>query len=561
MLTVHDLKKSFDLQLLFENVSFSLNQGDRFGLVGPNGCGKTTLLRILAGIEQPSAGHVSHNATLKIGYLPQQSLVPVETGEQGQITVGEIIGSVYGNPEILEREVIELATALAQANLDPQKKAGLEAHYDDLLRQIQSADTGSSAKILAGLGLNGIEPNFPATHLSGGQKTRLSLALILLDDPQLLLLDEPTNHLDIAMLEWLEGWLKACDCGALIVSHDRAFIDHTVDQILELDQATHHMRTFAGNYSAYLEQRQADIEQQWATYKDQQQEIRQMQQDIARTKAQAAYTERQASSIRIGGPDMKIKGWKDYQQHIAKKVARKAVSREKKLDRYLDSEERVEKPQRSWLMKIDFDRTPHLGSRVIQTEKLSIGYDPATPLLVDLDLEVRSGRRIAITGPNGSGKTTLLRTILGHLPPLAGYLKLGSSVRLGYMSQDQSELVPDVTVLDTLIDDFHNQTEARQFLSYFLFSGDEPLKPIRQISQGQRARLILAKLVAEQANCLLLDEPINHLDIPSREQFEQALSRFEGTILAVVHDRYFIERFADEVWWVDDGRVRVQLLR
>ena len=212
-------------------------------------------------------------------------------------------------------------------------------------------------------------------------------------------------------------------------------------------------------------------------------------------------------------------------------------------------------------MKMAFGETPHLGRSVIQLEDLSVGYRPDAPLLQGLRLDVRAGQRIAITGPNGSGKTTLLRTITGELAPLAGEVRLGPTVRLGMMTQDQSSLDPKRTALETILPAFPNQTEARSFLANFLFTGDEPLKPNALLSYGQRARLMLALLVAEKCNCLLLDEPINHLDIPSRTQFEQALSQFDGTVLAVVHDRYFIERFADEVWWVKGGKVLPQVLR
>ena len=545
MLTAHRLSKSFELQILFENASFNLNPGERTGLVGPNGCGKTTLMCILAGLEPPSNGSVSRDPHLRMGYLPQG--FELDPG----LTLEEIINQHSGNITTLEHELSKVAEALAQAPFNPS----LQVHYDDLLRRIQLCDTGHTKRTLAGLGLTDIDPQLPVGRLSGGQQTRLSLALVLLDDPQLLLLDEPTNHLDIAMLEWLEAWLINSQCAALIISHDRLFLDHTVTHILEMDPLKHRVREYSGNYSEYECQKQAEIEQQWSAYHDQQAEIQRMRQDIVRTREQAAHTEREASSIRIGGEEYKQKGFKAYQQSIAKKVAKKAKSRQKKLKRYLDSEERVEKPRQSRPIKLEFETNQHLGHSVLWLEGLSIGYHSSYPLLCDLNLDLHAGQRIVLTGPNGCGKTTLLRTISGEIQPLAGSVHLSSTVKMGYLTQDQLGLDYELTAVETIQGYFSNETEARSFLAYFLLVGDEPTKPVSLLSYGQRTRLLLARLVAEGCNCLLLDEPINHLDIPSRTQFEQALSRFDGAVLAVVHDRYFIQLIADEIWWVENGGI------
>jgi ATP-binding cassette subfamily F protein 3 len=546
MLTAHCLSKSFELLTLFENVSFSINPGEQTGLVGVNGCGKTTLMRILAGLEPASSGYVSRDPHLRVGYLPQ-GFEP-----DPELTLHEIIHCQTEDNARLEEELARSADALARQPTDQ----AMQAHYDELLWQMQHIDAGRAPHILAGLGLDDIDPQMPAGRLSGGQQTRLSLALVLLDNPNLLLLDEPTNHLDIAMLEWLEGWLCHSSNAALIISHDRTFLDHTVSHILEMDPIKKQVREYAGNYSYYLHQRQAETAQQWSTYRDQQAEIKRMQQDINRTREQAALTERQASSIRIGGSDYKQKGYKSYQQGIAKKVAKKAKSRQKKLDRYLESDERVEKPKSSWEMKLEFNPLHHLGRTVIHLEDLSIGYNPDEPLIHEINLDLRVGQRIAVTGPNGCGKTTLLRTISGQIPAIAGRVHVSSTALMGYLTQDQSGLDIDETPVELMLETFPNETEARNFLAYYLFTGDEPLKPISLLSYGQRTRLLLAKLVAEGCNCLLLDEPINHLDIPSRSQFEQALSQFDGAVLTVVHDRYFIQRFAEEIWRVEKGNIR-----
>jgi ATP-binding cassette subfamily F protein 3 len=351
------------------------------------------------------------------------------------------------------------------------------------------------------------------------------------------------------MLEWLENWLLGFPGAVLIVSHDRTFLDHTVSRILDINPETHTTKDYPGNYTQYLEQYLTEREKQIGAYKDQEYEIRRMRQDIARTKQQSLRVE---SSTTPRQPGVR---------RIAKKVARKALSREKKLDRYLESDDRVDKVRASWQMKTDFfsaefGAPPRLGQDVLTLEDLAVGYAGHAPLLAGVNLYVRAGRRIAITGPNGAGKTSLLRTIAGHLSTLSGSVRLGTNVRLGYMAQEQEFLDPARSALEIIQGAAPlNDTDARSFLHYFLFTGDDPLRPSRELSFGERARLSLAMLVAQGCNFLLLDEPINHLDIPSRTRFEQALEHFEGTVLAVVHDRYFIERFADELWLVTGGCV------
>jgi ATP-binding cassette subfamily F protein 3 len=346
------------------------------------------------------------------------------------------------------------------------------------------------------------------------------------------------------MLEWLEDWLSNFQGAALIVSHDRVFLDRTVGRVLDLNPETHTIREYQGNYSDYLEQYLNEQEKLTAVYRDQVYEIRRMKQDIARTKQQAYHVEQTTTSRSPGV------------RRIAKKVARKAKSREKKLERYIESNERIEKPKQGWQMKLEFGEPIHLGQDALSLEDLSVGYPGYEPLLAGVNLSVRAGQRIAITGPNGGGKTTLLRTITGILPPIQGKVRLGASVRLGYMAQEQELFDPEQSALEIIqhLAPF-DETETRSFLHYYLFSGDDPLRPVSSLSYGERARLSLAVLVAQGSNFLLLDEPINHLDIPSRARFEQALAGFEGTVLVVVHDRYFIDRFATQTWMVGGGSV------
>jgi ATP-binding cassette subfamily F protein 3 len=549
MLTAHHISKSYNINPILHEVSFSLHPTDRVGLIGPNGCGKTTLLRILAGLEAPDQGIVTCNQPdLRIGYL-QQGFEPRASG-----SVEAMIHDAMGNPLAAEAEVERMASALAA---QPGRQ-DLQNAYDAALRRLQAltqAESGRVQAILSALGLSTVQDDRPVSTLSGGQKTRLGLALVLLGNPHLLLLDEPTNHLDIEMLEWLEDWLRGFPGSVLIVSHDRTFLDHTVSRILDLNPETHTIKEYAGNYTQYLEQYLAERGRQIAAYKDQQYEIRRMKQDIARTKQQAQQVEVSTTPRQPGV------------RRIAKKVARKAISREKKLERYLESDERVEKVRASWQMKADFfsaqfGSPPRMGQDVLILEDLAVGYPGHDALLAGVNLYVRAGRRVAITGLNGAGKTSLLRTIAGKLTPVSGSVRLGTNVRLGYMAQEQEILDPARSALEMIqsnapLDD----TEARSFLHYFLFAGDDPLRPSRELSYGERARLSLALLVAQGCNFLLLDEPINHLDIPSRVRFEQALAHFEGTVLAVVHDRYFIDRFADELWLVAAGGVKQNLLK
>lgn len=549
MLTAHHIYKSYNINPILQDISFSIHPAERVGLIGPNGCGKTTLLRILAGLDSPDQGLVTYvQSNLRIGYL-QQGFEP-----DVRASFGALIQETMGNPRAAEAEVERLASALATQ----PDRGDLHNAYDAALRQLQAitqAESNRMPAILAALGLSSVNDDRPVSTLSGGQKTRLALALVLLSNPQLLLLDEPTNHLDIEMLEWLERWLQGFPGSALIVSHDRTFLDHTVSKVLDLNPETHTLKEYPGNYTQYLEQYLAEREKQVAAYKDQVYEIRRMKQDIARTKQQSLRVELSTSPRQPGV------------RRIAKKVARKALSREKKLGRYLESDDRVDKVRDSWQMKANFFTTEfgassRPGQDALILENLAVGFTGQAPLLIDINLFVRAGRRVAITGPNGAGKTSLLRTIAGYLAPVSGSMRLGTNVRLGYMAQEQELLDPSLSGLESIQRVAPlNDTDARSFLHYFLFSEDDPLRPSRDLSFGERARLSLAVLVAQGCNFLLLDEPINHLDIPSRARFEQALEHYEGTVLAVVHDRYFIERFADELWLVSGGSVAQQPIR
>ena len=545
MLSIHNISKHFGIQPVLQNINFNVSAGERIGLIGANGSGKTTLMRILAGFEPSDSGDVaSTRPNLRIGYLAQgMDFHPEQTLHSALASSpkGGLDPDSQSDPAL---EVESLAQALSQHPNDP----ALQAKYDDALHKLSSSH-GPPSTVLGPLGLSNIPLDTPIAHLSGGQKTRLMLAKVLLEDPHLLLLDEPTNHLDIEMLEWLEGWLRRFHGAALIVSHDRTFLDNTVTKILELDSSTHTVRAFDGNYSNYLEQKLLEFDKQAQAYQDQQDELAQLR--------RAAKHIRSLTIMKKGGKadsgDTFAKGF--FGNRATKRVAGRAKNIEARIDHLL-TEERIEKPHGSWKLKLDFGKPDHQSKDVLVTDSLSIGYAQDSPLLTDINLFIRAGQRVVLTGANGSGKTTFIRTIVGKIPPLAGSFRLGGAVKLGYMAQEQELLNPALNGVQTIqAVSSINETETRNFLHYFLFKGDAALRPAGDLSFGERARLQLALLVAQGCTFLILDEPINHLDIPSRERFEEALENFNGTILAIVHDRSFIERFVTDVWVAKDGKI------
>jgi ATP-binding cassette subfamily F protein 3 len=544
MLAVSNISKQFpgaDAPL-FLNVSFTVNPGERVALIGPNGCGKTTLLRVILGeIRADGGGVIFSPPDLRIGYLPQGLELSDAT------PLDDALFPQAAALRAAERDVERLAEAMAattNGDLGVLMDAYAEAleRLEYLSRQI---DSGERERILAGLDLDGLPLDTPVGNLSGGQKTRLGLATLLLNDPQLLILDEPTNHLDITALEWLETWLQGFPGGALIVSHDRTFLDETVTRVVAMDDQTHTARVFEGNYSAYVATVRSELDKQWAQWRDQQVEIARMRADVQRTMARAVRKENATHN--------------DHQRRYAKKVAKRAKSKGTRLNRYLASDERVEKPKPTWGLKLDFDELPTTGQDVVFLEDLTIGYDNV-PLLHSLNLTVRAGERVAVMGPNGHGKSTLLKTIVGAIPALGGRVRIGASVKIGYLAQEQEILDPRGNALEVIQAEARlNHTDARSFLHFFLFTGDDVFMPVASLSYGERARLMLAVLVARGANLLVLDEPINHLDVPSREKFEQALAAFRGSVLAVVHDRYFVEKFATTIWHIANGELSEEI--
>ena len=539
MLNIHKLSKSFGAETILAEVSFVINPGDRVGLVGPNGSGKSTLLQIAAGVLAPDSGSVSTPPDLAIGYLAQG--MPLEEAR----SVREVI--LDGIPGWTKARAA-MDTLAEQAAAGEEAEA-LMAAYGDAQHRFETLGgyrrEHEAEIIAAGLGLPEDILDREVRDLSGGQRTRVGLARILIATPDLLLLDEPTNHLDIAALEWLEESLTSFHGGVLVVSHDRVFLDRIANRIIAIDAETHTAREYTGNYSDYAAASAAELEKTWQTYRDQQDEIRRMEADIHRTKMQAKSVELTTTS---GQPTVR---------RYAKKVARKALSREKKLARFKDSDERVQKPTAGWRMKLDFDETLRSGRRVLRIEGLQFAYPQTGAIISNLDLSLDYGERVVLIGDNGSGKSTLLKIIAGDLAADAGSVEIGAGVRIGYMPQEQESLPIEETPL-RLVQGAQpmSETEARNFLHYYLFEGDAATRRISQLSYGERARLLLAVLVVRGSNFLVLDEPINHLDIPSRERFEAALAEFPGTVLAAVHDRAFIRNFGRKTLHMHNGTVR-----
>jgi ATP-binding cassette, subfamily F, member 3 len=540
MLQASNISKRYgDVQIL-ENVSFTVNAGDRVGLVGPNGCGKTTLLRILTGHEQPDSGGIALDPPdAVVGYLEQG----LTYGDGA--TLNDVLRAEHRRLEQAEADVAHYAVALAEATGAEQARF-LGAYAEALTRlerlaQIQTTEH-EAAEVLAGLGLDHLSLTTLVAHLSGGQKTRLGLARLLIQKPRVLLLDEPTNHLDIDALEWLEAWLAAYRGAVIIVSHDRTFLDRTANWIFELSEETHRLTAYPGTYSDYIEVKRTEIKRQWDAYRAQQERIAQLTGEARRLSTYA-------NSIEKGTIDFSVR-------KIAKGIAHRAIIQRRRIERELEESE-VERPRTmSWQMKLQFVDTPESGQDVLLFEDLAVGYG-GQPLVQEINQTLRHGERVALIGPNGMGKTTLLRTITGELQPVGGTIKIGANVQLGYYAQEQENLDPDSTPFDTVRKvAAMSDTDVRSFLHYFLFTSDNVFLPVHRLSYGERARLVLARLVAGGCNCLLLDEPINHLDIPSRASFEQAMTAFEGTVLAVVHDRYFIREFATRVWAIQDGELR-----
>lgn len=511
ILSAQHIAKSFGVNAVLRDVSLTVQQGDRIGLVGVNGCGKSTLMRILAGLDAQDGGEVSLVRGLRVGYLAQQNMVT--SGE----TVWNELQKVYEQVFAMEKKLRELEDEMAHAHTDAQRFAQLSADYDRLTQRFEEAD-GYSWKsmvsgVLNGLGFKPAQYDQCVDSLSGGEQTRLCLARLLLQKPDLLLLDEPTNHLDMETLQWLENYLAAYKGSVLVISHDRYFLDHVCTGIVEILMGA--SEQYNGNYTRYIAQRQERFESRMRAYEIQQKEIERQQAIIAR-----------------------------YRMFNREKSIRAAESREKALDRM----EKLEKPVDERAIRFSFEARRRTGEDVLQLTEISKSFGEKH-LFHDLTLRVRAGDRVALIGPNGVGKSTLIKIIVGEEQPDTGFIRYGSNVDIGYYDQHQSTLHADKTALDEIWDRFPQmeQSNVRGALGMFLFTGDDVFKPIHTLSGGEKGRVALTALMLRKDNLLLLDEPTNHLDMDSREVLEDALADFGGTIITVSHDRYFINRIANRI--------------
>jgi ATP-binding cassette subfamily F protein 3 len=532
MFKASNLSKSFGGRRVLDGVSFVVNDGEVAGVVGPNGAGKTTLLRIVAGIDAANTG--SATASGRIGYLRQGY------AHDAGSAVADVFPRAFASSDAQAR-LEALAGRIGAAAHD----ATLAREYDDLVAEVAAPEQADAAALWRELELREIAPDERVGTLSGGEQTKLGLIDLAVSRPDVLLLDEPTNNLDLRALGWLDEFLRGFDGAVLLVSHDRALLDDHADKIIELDEATGRAETFAGNYGTYAAEKARRHAELWDRYRRQQERERRVKAEIRAIKQTAMGHEKMSQN--------------DFYRRKAKKIARRAVVLGRRLERDLSADERIAKPLKTaYRVKAEIAPASRGGDRMLIAEGVSLSAG-GRELLDTAVLEIGWGERVALAGANGSGKTTLLRAILGEHAIDGGVVRTSPSTRIGYLPQEERDIDPSIA--ETPVDAIRtaagiSETEARRFLHRFLFSGDGALTPIARLSYGERRRLSLARLVLSGANLLLLDEPTNHLDIPSREAFESALEAYDGAMIAVTHDRYFIERFAQRLVVIEDGRLR-----
>ncbi|EAG0381079.1 ATP-binding cassette domain-containing protein [Listeria monocytogenes] len=513
LLQVQQISKFFGAEVILDNIKLEVKTGDRIALVGRNGAGKSTLLKIIAGKMSYDGGTISKPKSVEIGYLAQN------TGLESSKTIWDEMLSVFDSLRKMEADLRKMELRLGEPELynDPEKYQALMADYDTLQHTFKESGgytyEAEIRSVLNGLRFYPEDYEVEIASLSGGQKTRLALAKLLLAKQDILVLDEPTNHLDIETLAWLETYLQNYHGSLLIVSHDRYFLDKVVNQVYEISRTK--IDYYKGNYSSFVNQKQAKLEQMWKEFDKQQKQIAKLEDFVARNIVRASTTKR-------------------------------AQSRRKQLEK-MDVLGRPQGDEKAAHFGFQFEK--QTGKDVLMVDQLSIGYAKDKRIASNLTFEMKRQDSLALVGPNGIGKSTLLKTLIRDIPALSGEFHFGAGVKIGYYDQEQAKLTSNKTVLMELWDDYPelNEVNVRTTLGNFLFSDDDVLKNVQSLSGGEKARLALAKLTLLEANVLILDEPTNHLDIESKEVLEAALIDFEGTILFVSHDRYFINRIASKI--------------
>ena len=510
LLQTNDVMRRFGADVLFHNINLQIQDHGRTALVGRNGAGKTTLLKMIAGITQPDEGTISKVKDLTIGYLAQ------DQGLDSQNNIWAELDLVFAPLHEMEKEIHQLEDQLGDLDSDSDQYQQMLNKYDRLQDEYKKQGgfeyESRMRGILHGFGFGEEYYDTPVDALSGGQKTKLALAKILLQEPNLLILDEPTNHLDMNVLAWLEDYLKSYRGALLVVSHDRYFLDHVVKDVYDLDNRT--LTHYTGNYTQFVAHKQERLKAEWKHYDQQQKKIAKLEDFVNRNIVRASTTKR-------------------------------AQARRKQLEK-MDRLERPETDDRS--IHFQFHSDKDSGTEVLDVENAKVGYDEQV-LAGPLSFTVRKPQRIGIIGPNGIGKSTLLKSLLHQIPLVSGTVKFGANLEIGYYDQEQQQLHPEKTVLDEVWDDHPEvpEKDIRSLLGSFLFVGDDVYKPVHDLSGGEKARLELTKLSFKPINFLILDEPTNHLDIDSREVLENAINEFTGTVLFVSHDRYFINQVATDV--------------
>lgn len=522
ILSCNNLTKSFGVESILENISFTVNEGDKIGVIGVNGTGKTTLFKIISGIYGYDSGEIYTSKDCEIGYLEQNTNFYSDNTIFTEVL--EVFSNLIKMEEDLRKMECEISDKSSKTNSpDLQKLMDNYSHKLELFQNSNGYGYKSEAKgVLKGLGFNDDELEKPIKILSGGEKTRVLLAKLLLKKPTLLLLDEPTNHLDSDALEWLELFLKQYKGTVILISHDRYFLDQSVNRIFEIHNKK--LKAYNGNYSYYVEKSAIDKEIERKTYEDQQKEIKKQEESIERLKAYGR------------------------EKHL-----KRARSKEKALSKI----EVLDKPDgERKRAKIKFIPAVESGNDVLAVRDVEMSF-PDKVLFKDLNLDIYRGEKVALIGPNGAGKSTLFKIIMNELEPIQGEVKFGTNVNTAYFHQEQKTLNLDNTVIDEIWDanPHLTQTEVRNMLGAFLFENEDVFKRISSLSGGERARVAILKLILSQSNFLLLDEPTNHLDIDSKEVLEEALVNYTGTIFTISHDRYFLNKVVDKILVLDENGV------